>query len=423
MKLDVKDLEKLGLCSRLETFSTAQHHHSYYNNVGAQIHAALTIVIEKHAFLPAIPLNEDKSHPHVYFACLPSIDLRPCIEFQRRKKPFPQHGEPGQELDALLTNQHNRSFKDDIGTRPFWRLPMFYHALGDGASAILVHGTFLAGLNSLGLNLNISPFVTLPLLLFRPPFETLHLMFVSWSYFLKGVKISLLLSVFAPRPAKIRTGNDLPATTPSPPKFKFYTFVLSSSTTKQLVLISRQNGASVTSTLQCLLAASLFDNLPATDYDKVNITGPMSMRRFLQDFPEGQMTNAIMPYKYVHERLAQNSESAALTATYSYTSSATLGSPRAISAELSSIDVHKSNVKEVEIGKWDIGRMVFGQCANWTSGPFGVNVVTGGDGCARVNFCWFKGGIEEELVGKVVIGLRNGVEEFVREVAVGSRDN
>jgi hypothetical protein len=79
--------------------------------------------------LTAIPLNEDKSHPDVYFARLPSINLKACVEFVERKKSFGDD-ERDVELDKVLQEQQNCNFKDGLGTKPFWRLVILF-APGD----------------------------------------------------------------------------------------------------------------------------------------------------------------------------------------------------------------------------------------------------------------------------------------------------
>ncbi|KAH7063769.1 alcohol acetyltransferase [Paraphoma chrysanthemicola] len=472
-------LEMLRPCGRWETFSTARNHLGYYNNVGliasytsssqspvslkAEIYAALKVVIDKHPFLSTIPLNEDKSCPNVYFARLRSIDLQSCVEFRRRNIPAPQDGEADQDLDELVSGQHNRAFNNDAGTKPFWRLAVltsphdpatftaafiFHHALADGSSALLFHDTFLAALNTLGRNPSSHPVVPSPSTPIPPPFEELHPMTVSWSYFLKAIVTALLPSVFAARPAKIWTGNDIPATAPSPPIFKFRTVALPADTTKHFALLCSQNGTSVTAALQCILAASLFANVPASEFERLKITGAMSMRRFLHGLAEDQITNAIMPYEFMHERSIHESEKhiggtlqyfswsqahavkAAISTEFSkaghdnsisllkYVSdmhglfTAMLGKPRTCSADISSIGVYKP--KDDGAGKWKIGRMVFSQCATWTGAPLGLSIITGGDGNASLNFVWCEGGMEDELVVRVVEGVRNAVVELVR---------
>ena len=470
---DMKELEKLRPCGRLETYSTARHALGYYNNVAlaatyisssppqsleTSIYAALKQVIAKHVNLSATPVNEDKSYPDVYFARLPSIDLRTCVELRERKKPVPKDGEVDKELDELFKEQHNRNFKDELGSKPFWRLAVltsstekstftavwvFHHALADGASALLFHETFLGVLKDQAPILEPSPIVQSPAIPLPPPFEEQHPMTISWPVFLNAVVKSLLPSVFDKRPAKLWTGNDISSELTQAPGFHSRTIVFSADTTKRLAQLSRKQGVTVTATLQALLAASLFANIPANDFNKVAIAAPISMRPFLQNVPDDQMTNAIASYDFTHHRptpatqnsgalqyfswpevLAVKSSIQAAVAKHGHDNpiallkyvsnmhdflTSNLGKPRMPSAELSNIGVYKPKSE----GEWRIARMTFSQCANPTAAALNVNVVTGGDGNASLNVSWCEGAVEEGLVGKVMEGLEEGIVGLV----------
>jgi len=470
---DIKELEKLRPCGRLETYSTARHSLGYYNNVALaatyvsssppqsrenSVYVALKQVIAKHVNLSAIPLNEDKSYSDVYFARLPSIDLRTCVELRERKKPMPKDGEVDEELDELFKEQHNRNFKDGLGSKPFWRLAVltsstdtfkftaawvFHHALADGASALLFHETFLNALNNEGPNLDASPVVKSPTIPLPPPFEEQHPMTISWPFFLNAVAKSLLPSIFDKHPAKLWTGSNIPSELTRAPRFHSRTIVLSADTTKRLAQLSRNQGVTITATLQALLAATLFANIPSNDFDKVKIAAPISMRPFLQNVPADQMTNAISSYDFKHHRppaapqktgalqyfswpeaiAVKSSIQAAVAkagcdnpiALLKYVSNmhdfftSNLGKPRVPSAELSNIGVYKPKSE----GEWRIGRMTFSQCANPTAAALNVNVVTGGDGNASLNVSWCEGAVEEGLAGKVMEGLEEGIVGLV----------
>ena len=122
-------------------------------------------MINRHPILSAIPIDEDSAHP--YFARLPSINLEEAVTFLIRRDPLQGKNEADIELDALLQNQHNLSFKARYGEMPFWRLIilmnprpmtgsgveftasfMFHHALGDGGSGMIFHKHFLSALLS-----------------------------------------------------------------------------------------------------------------------------------------------------------------------------------------------------------------------------------------------------------------------------------
>jgi hypothetical protein len=471
------NLQKLRPCGRLETYSTARHHLGYYNNVALAasytstlppqslrnlIYAALKVVIAKHPTLSAIPLSEDKSYPEVYFARLPSIDLRKCVEFRERKNSTPKDGEDDEELDQLLMDHHNWNFKADLGTKPFWRLAVltsstdqstftaawvFHHALSDGASAFLFHDTFLAALNTLKPDVDADPVVESPITPLPPPFEEQHPMTITWPFFLHTLAKTFLPSLFDKRPAKLWTGNDVPAEITSAPHFNSRTYVLSSDRTKRLAQLSRKQGVSVTATLQALLAATIFANSPAEEADTIKMEAPIAMRPFLKDVPNDEMTYAIASYEVTHHRPsaavapererpdalkyfswaeAQAVKSAIqaavakagcdnFVALLKYVSNmhdlfvGDLGKPRAISAELSNVGVYKAKSK----GAWSIGRMTLSQCANPVTATFHINVVTGGDGNATLNVDWCDGAVEEELLREMMNGFKEGIEALV----------
>jgi hypothetical protein len=478
----VEELEKLRPCGRLETYSTARHDLGYYNNVAltatyvtpawtnslpACIYAALRIVIAKHPKLSTVPLNEEKAYPDVYFARLPTIDLTTCVEFQERTKAVPQDGHVDEELDEVIHEQHSYNFKRDAGTKPFWRLVIltsesdertftatwtFHHALSDGGSALLFHETFLTSLNHLDMMPNDDPNVKSPSMPLPLAFEDLHPMTISWSYFFGTLAKIILPSYFNKRPDKLWTGNPVPSEIPSPPLFNFRTVIFSAYITKRLAQISRKQGVSLTCTLEALLAASLFTHLPADQFDKVKFSNPMSMRRFLKDVPDDQMTNAL---EYTHDRPSpqapdDKSKSAVLQnfswsdahgvksaiasevakagadnpiALLKYVSNmhdffrSTLGKPRQASMELSNIGMFK-NKDSGEDGKWKIGRVTFSQCPNPTGAAICASVVTGVDGNLSVNFCWFEGAVEREFVERVVEGFNEGIVGLVESEEV-----
>lgn len=474
---DPVSLEKLRPCGRLETFSTARHHLGFYKNVGftaeyktegnsntlleSQVYVALRHVIAQHTALSAIALNEDQSYPDVYFARLPEIDLRTCTEFCDRKSPFPEDGEADEELDKMLAQQHSRDFKEDLGNRPFWRLLvtrssydtsrftatwMWHHALADGTSALLFHESFLAGLNSFQLTDKVHQVVKTPDQALLPPFEELHPMPISWYFFSKTILNTLLAPVYAIASEKLWTGNPVPEDVTELPKPRFLTVALSKATTSKLVQVCREEKTTVTATLQCLLAASLFANLPTEECKRLRIDGPISARRFL-NIGKKQMTSAITQYDFLHDRptLSDGPSSDILrnfswetsravkstiaaevaksgtdnpVALLKYVSSmpqfllGMLGKPRKPTAELSNVGVWPNGKDEKSM--WSVGRMVFSQFPNVVASAFALSVVTGGDGNATLNFSWPEGAVEEELMQRVASCLKIGVENLIK---------
>lgn len=480
-------LTSLRPCGRLETYSTARHDLGTYNNVkltatysltGRQISdlrsivfSALHHVITKHACLSAVTLNEGEEYPHIIFARLSSINLDDIVEFRKRSRQDPEDGQPDAELDALLTEQHNRGFKEHLGERPSWRLVIlaadlsepkfaaswiFHHAPIDGTSALLFHEAFLEGLKACSTVDNCGPIVQPPNAPLLPAVEDLHPMNMSWKFLLRALWQEYAPALFRRKPGDVWSGNCVFSSAQSIPKCCFHTFVLSRETTQRLVQVCRTETTSVTATLQCLFAASLFASSAVANHNKLKIMGPMSMRRFL-NIPKDQMINAVTQYHYTHVRPAVESRTkttegaevtgmeyfswdearnvkAAIEAELTkggrdnpasllryvpslhdfFTSK--LGKPRGSTAELSNIGVYRaSNVgsaKEIATDaaqKWEIGRMTFSQCPNLTGSAFGINVVTGGDGNMAVNLCWGEDAVTKAMMTELAEDVQRSV--------------
>lgn len=492
---DRTQLEKIRPCGRLETYSTAKHHLGINNNVGVAatytapelstiaiesvIYSALKKLIDKHSALSTVVVNEDKSYPEVYFARLPTIDLRKCVEFYERKATPPKEGERDEELDELITEQHSRGFKEDLVTKPIWRLAvltsptdtntftavwLFHHVISDGGSALVFHTTFLEALNSLSPNPDNDPIVKAPNTALTPPFEELLSLPISWPFMLKKIAAHFLPFFFDRRPAKFWTGNPVQKTISPMPKYHFRTLVLSADTTSRLAKLSRKENSSVTAILQCLIAASLLAHLPASKYDKVRLVIPVSLRRFIKDVKDDQLVNAVSSFECMHHRTPTPSPSPSSSAlpqsttpdipavlhNFSHPTARTMklraqselakrdldtesallkfvpdmlsfftsrcGTDRGTSAELSNLGAYNPP----RDGKWKISRVTFSQCPNPMNIGVGVNAVTGPGGEACLNFCWAEGVCEggEGWVEKVIRGVEGGVRVLVGEVDV-----
>jgi hypothetical protein len=454
---DVTQLEKLRHCGRLETYSTARHHLGFYNNVGLSatytapstvvisleslVFAALHHVIAQQPNLSAIPVNEDKSYPEVYFARLPEIDLRTCVEFREHSTtyPFSKDGKEDYDLDGILVKEHNRSFKEHYGSRPCWRLIItsssmepykftaswiFHHAISDGVSAMLFHESFLIGLNAVSSEKQVDPIVKAPKTHLLPSLEDMHPMTISWSYFLRAILGSILPSYFARRSTKLWTGEPVPPVVSLPEPPTITTIVLSAATTKAFASKCHEERTSVTAALSTYVAAAIFPFV--APLDELTFDAPISLRAFLP-IPEGQIANAITNHSFtlnhakhksvtalqsfswdtarqvkkeLAEKVAKNGADNPF-ALLRYVSNIItyftdkLGKPRDTSVEVSNIGKYRPrgtadghDTEETKSDKWSIGRMVFSQGLNRTSAQISISVVTGGDGCMAASFCW-----------------------------------
>lgn len=467
--MSTEHLQKVRPCGRLETYSTARHHLGFYNNVGLTatyttpvafkgllkhlVFATLHQVIAEHPNLCTIPVNEDKSFPDVYFARLPEIDLRTCVEFHTRNVPCAQGDESDEELDELLREQHSRNFMGSVEPRPYWRLIIssspeaqetfsaswiFHHALSDGASSMLFHQSFLRCLNASTTLASISPIVKAPLSTVQPPLEELHPMTISWTYFIRAVAGSILPSFFAPRSPHLWTGSSIGAAAETTGSAHTITMFLPAKASNNFAAKCRSESTSVTAALSTLLAAVLTFHVAGYKYLSIDI--PISLRPVLS-VPNDQMVNAITSHTHTFSETflfdcAYNPDvltyfswamarelKGTLTsevakqgidspiALLRYVSdmhkffTQKLGTERDSSAEVSNLGVWRDpsssvnaasmenaagNTASKKQAEWKMGRMVFSQSSNLTGPPISLSAVTGPDGCLALNFTWSK---------------------------------
>lgn len=181
--------------------SATYSHSEPPSNLENSVFAALRQLISAHPILSAIPVGEHTTAP--YFVRVPSINLRTCVQFIPRQTPLPRDGERDEEYDALTTTQHNTDFKDDYGSKPFWRLLIlhvsdsatteftaswvYHHAIADGSSGLVFHRHFLAPLQSglSSLDINLDPIVKSPATPLLPPLEKLHPLPISFWFLFK----------------------------------------------------------------------------------------------------------------------------------------------------------------------------------------------------------------------------------------------
>ena len=456
--MGIDQFEKLRPCGRLETYSTARHHLGFYNNVGLTatyttpsdsirpmqdlVFAALHHVIAEHPNLSAIPVNEDKSFPDVYFARLPRFDLRRCVKFHTRSCPVPRDDGVDTELDKVLRKQHGLNFKSHV-PEPYWRLIVTtysgdrqkftaswicHHALADGASAIIFHETFLEGLNEDMRHpmKDVERLVQPPSTPLTPALEELHPMTTSWPLFLSAIAGSMMPGYFK------RTPWSGAPIAQSPPQPTLKTIILSADNTRKLVARCRSQQTSVTAALSTLLALAIFQATPPSA-SEITIGVPISLRPVL-NLADDQMVNAITNHtttfrrsdtlaedggedigqlaRRVKAELAREVEKKGADnpiALLKYVSNMhdffmqKLGTQRDATAEVSNLGVYRPRARgpgintmaptqsshpEDQAKSWKIGRMLFSQSYNHTGPLISLSAVTGGDGCLVMSFTW-----------------------------------
>ncbi|KAK6715600.1 hypothetical protein SNK04_006549 [Fusarium graminearum] len=129
-------LLKIRPLGKLEEIAAAAHHIDFFTNCAFSAHykasqplpdvdlkplvfAALSQVLHQHPILFAIPVVPDTEQP--YWGRLPSIDLNQVVSFVERSSPLSSDSQTDVELDSLLEDRHNTSFK--AGRSPPLPLP------------------------------------------------------------------------------------------------------------------------------------------------------------------------------------------------------------------------------------------------------------------------------------------------------------
>ncbi|XP_014558672.1 hypothetical protein COCVIDRAFT_93803 [Bipolaris victoriae FI3] len=459
---DIEQPLKLRSLGRSEQLSAVSHALGFFNNVGLSAHygvsepaaqydlqrviyAALACVIQEHAILSAIPVDEDS--PDSYWVQLPTIDLTRSVTFLTRERPLEEIGEDS-ELDEILQEQHNIDFKSDYGTLPFWRLVIlrdaenelnftasfiFYHSIGDGAAGLVFHKSFSEALNAASSSSeSLSNITTLvhssPNAQLLPTLEQLHQLPLN------------------PNPVDHRTPGLQEWTGDSirlPCQTHYRTLYLSPTSSTSFAQKCKSSNLSVTAGLQATLAHALFDALPPTTEALTGII-PINLRPWL-NLPSGDSTNAIGSFidaikvQIPRSHFASESEDAVLglpaarhtadaiskylTGNPSpsgepYTSVAffgaipdvaavfksMIGAPRDAAFEISNIGRFMRGAGDEE-AKWRVGRMAFSRSAVAFGAPLNTSVVSGADGGLTIGFCWQEGVLEDRFVDGVVKGF------------------
>ena len=424
------------------------------------VYTALGEVIAQHPILSAISVDEHTQDPH--FVRLPEIHLDECVLFQQRR-----HAVPGTvtnkdaESDGLLSRQHRSPYQSP---RPFWWLCIltsttqpydfmaaffYHHALGDGNSGLAFHRAFYHALQravSKSDEASIAVVVPSPCNPLLPSLESLHPLPVTIWHLLKTL---FREKVWSSRDLGLWTGGK--CTTPIG-QSRVRHLALSSSATTAFKNLCRQNKTTITAALQTLVAGVLFSQLP-DKYDSLKCSGALSMRRFLnesagvtddsmgvliQDLSEtysrnafqAQSTHSMLPWSEAQRSRRTIEHALSLKGTNTvigllrYVKNfqeelllSKIGKERNSSFEVSNLGVFKPTAKpDVATEGTDavkIGRMIFTQSAGVTSAAIQICVLTGVDGCLVLGVSWQADVVEDELVEKVVDGVRVEIERLV----------
>lgn len=434
------------------------------------VFSALEKVINEHAILGVIPVDEDKAAP--YFARLGQFDLRDVVTFKERTQILDQDTDIDPELDALLELEHNVDFKGKYGELPFWRLLIVHdkvgavapdrarftacffvhHAIGDGLSALAFHRSFLSALSSYNRNdaskdtieNNSSYYVTPPNKDLIPSLEDLHPLPISISYILSTVWQELMPRWYGSVWTAKNITND-----PKMKRSRFKSFSVSPSSTAALIAVARTHETTVTGAMEAILAYNVFKSLPE-QFTAIKVAGPISLRPVL---PSDQVTDGSIgtwSNSYVEEHSRPSSTSVTAKELYIWDEARkvretikrelkkegknirtallklagdshkflqkNVGRARGESIELSNLGVFKGATETASSG-WQIEKVLFSQAGNVVGSPLQVTMATGGDGCLNIGFSWLEGICDGDWVGRVVADVKHDIEDLAESGA------
>lgn len=465
------------MIGKLESISAVCHHLGFFNNVGISAHyklsdlraleleqdihqivyGAVAGVVQKHAILSAIPVDEDTPNP--YFARLESIDLKQTVSFVRRNKYHPdsytEEIRVDPELDELLELQHNTNFKSSYGTAPFWRLIIlqdeskqktvtsddhhrkepisftaifiYHHALCDGVSGLDFQASFREALDATitSPKLSSNAIITTRQNALLPPIEELHPLPTNPN------------AHAPPVTANQWTGNAIQI----PIKSRFKSLSLSPDLSTTFIQRCKAHGVTVTAALPPLIAIALYNILPA-DIKSLNTNIAVSLRRWLpQEVVSGALGNWFDAFQVRSFRsdLYENDPhdiwplaAKTLNAITEYLNASPNGGPytsighfkaipdlgtifdsliggqRDSAVEISNLGVFPPSKNERSL--WTVGDVVLSRSAVVFGSAITVGAVLGGNGALSLSFTWQEGVIEEDIVDEVI----NQVTRFFR---------
>ncbi|KAG8672847.1 Alcohol acetyltransferase [Fusarium poae] len=300
-------LPKIRPLGKLEEIAAAAHHIDFFTNCAISAHyraspplpnidleplvlTALSQILNQHPILFAIPVVPDTEQP--YWGRLPSIDLRQVVSFIERSYPLSSDLQTDNELDSLLENRHNTSFKAGYGTLPVWRLNIlqdyrsedgfvasffYHHSMCDGVSSQIFQDAFqsaLCDISSGAVEIQSVGVISSDDSTISSPLEDLH---------------PLPLPENPPVPDAANLNEWRGSTVSVPCKTRYKSLSLSPQVLQTFAQDCKKNKTTVTAALPALVAKILYDSLPSTT-EALTCNLPVSLR---SDLPPKQVDNVL----------------------------------------------------------------------------------------------------------------------------------
>lgn len=443
---------------KLEEVAAAAHHIGFFTNCGFSAHykasrpsaeldlqslviKALSQVLLQHPILFAIPVVPETERP--YWGRLESIDLKRVVSFIQRTQPLSSSSQTDDELDSLLEERHNTSFKVDYGTLPVWRLIIlqdydsydgftacfiYHHSSCDGTSAQIFQDAFqnaLCGVSSNPGDMKVEQIVFSNDDPISSPLEELH-------------PLPLPGAPTQPHAAGVEEWRGSPITIPCKTRYKSLSFPVH--VIQSFAQECKKNKATVTAALPALVARMLYDSLPSTT-EALTCNLPVSLR---SDLPpkqvDGVMGNFIDAFKvqllrsdldqdgttWKHAKRVQQETRRYFANTspsgkpYANVAvfklipdikavlASSVGNPRGESFEVSNMGTfpQSKNLQGDGSPFWQRGKLRLSRCVFAPGAPLVVCVIDNEESVGFA-FTWQADVGDDELVGNVIDRLRN----------------
>ncbi|KAJ4118867.1 Alcohol acetyltransferase [Fusarium equiseti] len=443
---------------KLEELAAAAHHIGFFTNCGFSAHyrpsqpspeldleslvlQAVSQVLPQYPILFAIPVLPDNEKP--YWGRIESIDLKQVVSFVQRTQPLSSSSQTDDELDSLLEERHNTSFKIGYGTLPVWRLIIlqdydsqdgftacfiYHHSSCDGTSAQIFQDAFQKALCDASLdvgNTKAERFIFSNDDPISSPLEDLH-------------PLPLPETPAQSDAAGVEEWRGSPVTIPCKTRYKSLSFPVH--VLQSFAQECKKNKTTVTAALPALVARLLYDSLPSTT-EALTCNLPVSLR---SDLPpkkvDGVMGNFIDAFKvqllrsdldqnltpWKHAKKVQQAtrryfantspsgEPYANVAVFKLIPdiktilASSVGNPRGESFEVSNLGTfpQPKNLKGNGSPFWERGRLQLSRCVYAPGAPLVVCVIDNEE-YVGFGFTWQADVGDDEVAGNVIDKLRN----------------
>ena len=391
----------------------------------------------------------DETGPDPKYGRMAEVDITKVIRFLDRDE---------NDLSEIMEEEFMNVIDASKGL-PLWRITVtsdnvvifaWHHTIGDGQSGLAVLRTLLSGLNkisgtpTLESDTSYESVKSSSSLELTPTIESLTDLSVSFSTLFFAIAGLLIPQGWIKR--KIWTGNDVENSTCDKVKTEVRIVSISPSTSSRLLALSKQHGATLTSTLHVLavsvLSKLIVENDPKRQFSRISSSVPTSLRPLAQ-LPPSVMCEAVSSYskteplflngfswekasaynRELHKSIPKTRELIGslkyLYGRYEDFFKGKLGKKRERSFEISNVGVFKLNVEgetaSPDGAEWGIEKAYFAQDDGVTGAALKINVAGSPDGGVNACVTFGASAVDQSLAESFVKELKASIEKLAED--------